>query len=108
MTTHHSEPPAPFRHLSPGDRYRVIREFVDFDGGVHAEGEQWTFVTHNLLPYDDGLSLFVVTDDGEERQIRMQWRSEEQGEIIDRIGDYIAPVASSAPDPGVEGAGRGL
>jgi hypothetical protein len=79
--------------LQPGRRYRVVREFMDFDGRVHGEGEEWTFVGTNFLPYDDGLSVFVRGDDGHDRQIRLQWRDEAQGPVIDHLSEYL--VAAS-------------
>ena len=81
-------PATPFAHLWPGRDYVVARAFRDFDGGEHKPGENWTFIGSSFLPYDDGLSLFVVID-GQRMQIRMQWRDEEQGPIIDRLQDYV-------------------
>lgn len=74
----------------------MVRAFRDFDGGVHPEGEVWTFIGSSFLPYDDGLSLFAVID-GTHRQVRMQWRDEEQGPIIDRLMDYLHPRLDTAP-----------
>jgi len=83
---------APFKHLQPGSRYAVRAAFTDYDGAVHPEGETWTFRSHSFLPYEDGLSLFVGWPDGSERQIRLQWRPETQGAIIDALERFIAPV----------------
>ena len=84
-------PTADFKHLIHGQRYRVVMAFVDFDRDEHKVGETWTYVGSAFLPYDDGLSLFVETDAGT-RHIRMQWREEEQGPIIDRLQDYVQEV----------------
>jgi len=81
-------PAAPFKHLVPGHDYVVVRAFTDYDHGQHAEGERWTFIGSSFLPYDDGLSLFV-TINGERRHIRMQWRDEEQGPVIDALREYV-------------------
>ena len=84
--------PAPtrdFMHLVSGRRYTVVQAFTDFDRDEHKVGETWTFVGSAFLPYDDGLSLFVETDTGSTRQIRMQWRPEQQGPIINRLNDYV-------------------
>ena len=62
---------------------------VDFDNAIHPVGESWIFLRSSFLPYDDGLSLFVSVDGKAERQIRMQWRDEEQGPIIDHLADYV-------------------
>lgn len=81
-------PKEAFRHLSPDQDYVVTQAFMDFDHGKHPVGERWTFIGSSFLPYDDGLSLFVVRD-GQRCQFRMQWRDEEQGPIIDRLQDYV-------------------
>jgi hypothetical protein len=82
---------APFMHLQPGAKYVVIEPFTDFDRAVHPTGETWTYLTKNFVPYDDGLSLFVEID-GAERQIRLQWRAEEQGALIDALERHVAPA----------------
>ena len=85
-----------FEFLEAGKRYKVVAEFTDFDGDVHRPGEEWTFLGSSFLPYDDGLSLFVSPDGSRERQIRMQWRPESQGGIIDALRKYVAPAAPSS------------
>ncbi len=81
-----------FGHLIVGRRYRVTRDFVDFDRGVHPVGGEWTFVGHSFLPYDDGLSLFVSTGGDHVRQIRMRWTPDDQGPIVDALRDYVMAV----------------
>ncbi len=83
-------PTTPFAHLSPEHDYVVVQAFGDFDGAEHKVGENWTFIGSSFLPYDDGLSLFAMID-GQRRQVRMQWRDEEQGPIIDNLGGYLQP-----------------
>jgi len=78
----------PFEHLQPGREYVVLESFVDFDRIEHPVGERWVFEGHAFLPYDDGLTL-MVTD----RWIRLQWRDDAQGPIIDALDRYIGPVA---------------
>jgi uncharacterized protein DUF3601 len=80
-----------FQMLRAGRAYRVTQPFTDYDGDLHPAGEGWTFLGHNFVPYHDGLSLFVSLDGAQEWQIRMSWRPEDQGPIIDAIGDYLAP-----------------
>jgi len=70
-----------------GHEYRIVKEFRDFDGIEHRVDDRWIFRSKSFLPYDDGLSLFVETD-GEERQIRLQWRLESQLDIIERFHEY--------------------
>jgi hypothetical protein len=81
-------PVTPFGHLQPGVAYLVVRAFRDFDGREHPVGEGWTFIGSSFLPYDDGLSLFVKIG-GHDRQIRLQWRDEEQAPIADHLHDYV-------------------
>lgn len=71
--------------------YRVIVPFTDYDGRVHSVGEEWRFIEKNFVPYDDGLSLFVEQN-GQRVQIRMQWRDEAQGQIIDHFSEYVEQV----------------
>lgn len=78
--------------LEAGRRYRVSQGFVDFDGDAHPPGEEWTFLGSSFLPHDDGLSLFVSFDGVREWQIRMQWRAEAQGEVLDTLSAYVALV----------------
>src|SRR5690606_16962234 len=72
-----------FGHLVIGRRYRVVKAFADFDRGEHPVGETWVFEGHSFLPYDDGLSLFVSSEPGRVRQIRMRWAPEDQGPVVD-------------------------
>jgi hypothetical protein len=85
--------PMSYHFLCAGMRYRVVRSFTDFDGEPHPVGEEWIFVRTSFLPYDDGLSVFVEDESGQQRQIRMQWRDEAQGPVIDRLSDYLEVVA---------------
>jgi Domain of unknown function (DUF3601) len=78
--------------LEAGRRYRVSREFRDFDGDAHPPGEEWTFLGASFLPHDDGLSLFVSLDGVREWQIRLQWRVGSQAEILDSLASYVAAV----------------
>lgn len=71
--------------LRADGRYRVATAFRDFDGDEHAVGEAWTFVGYSFLPHDDGLSLFVSVDGRDEWHIRMQWRPEAQGPVLDSL-----------------------
>jgi hypothetical protein len=74
--------------LTPGKMYRVITEFVDYDGKTHKVGETWRFLSHNFVPYEDGLTL-SVEQGGKASVIRMQWLPEAQEAIIDRFSDYV-------------------
>lgn len=74
--------------LIPGQRYRVVKPFTDYDRQVHPVGETWVFEKTNFLPYDDGLTLHVVQD-GEQVVYRLQWRVEEQAAVIEGFGEYV-------------------
>jgi hypothetical protein len=74
-----------------GATYEVTQAFVDFDGDNHPVGERWRFVGASYLPYDNGLSLFVQTAEGE-WHIRMQLIAEEQGDIWGEFEEYVRPV----------------
>lgn len=94
-TVEPAERPQPYAHLVPGRRYHVVRTFVDHDGIAHPVGESWTFHRATLLPYEDGLSLFVAAPGSAPQQIRLQHRAEAEGPVIDALDRYVLPL----PDP---------
>lgn len=75
--------------LRVGRWYRVAKAFVDYDGDNHEEGERWLFLGYSFLPYEDGMSWFVSLDGTQEWHIRLQWRPEAQGEILDNLSSYL-------------------
>jgi hypothetical protein len=82
----------PFQLLTPGREYRVVKEFADHDGTCHLVGEEWVFLGHSFVPYDDGMSFFVSLDGRQEWLIPLQWRPEEQSGILDALGEYVREV----------------
>ncbi|MEI9943630.1 MAG: DUF3601 domain-containing protein [Chitinophagaceae bacterium] len=77
-------------HLIPGQKYKVIKPFTDYDKQVHEVGTTWTFVETNFLPYEDGLTVHIRLDnDPRVLLFRLQWRQEEQAGIIDNFKDYV-------------------
>lgn len=78
--------------LISGKRYRVIKEFADYDRHLHPVGEEWLFLGYSFLPYDDGLSWFVSFDGKQEWHIPMQWRDEEQGKTIDALAQFVQAI----------------
>lgn len=77
-----------------GKHYVVIQEFVDFDNDRHPLGERWRFVGSSYLPYDNGLSLFVQTAEGE-WHIRLQLDSDQQGGVWGAFDEYVQTVTES-------------
>lgn len=75
-------------NLVPGQQYRVIKSFIDYDRQIHPVGETWIFDTTNFLPYDDGLTLHVIKDNAGV-VYRLQWREEEQAGIIENFKEYV-------------------
>lgn len=78
-----------FRHLIIGRRYRVEKAFTDYDGVVHPVGETWRFEGHSFLPYESGLSLFVLPDGADTVHFRLRWEPEDQGSVIDALEDHV-------------------
>lgn len=77
-------------NLQPGTRYKISTPFKDYDGNVHDIGQEWTFVETNFLPYEDGLTVHVKLDDHPTIVLfRLQWRKEEQADIIENFLDYV-------------------
>jgi hypothetical protein len=77
--------------LVPGQVYRVVVPFQDYDGLTHAAGECWRFVAQSFLPYEDGLTL-TVDREGKTGVIRLQWRPETQAQIIDDFCDFVDEI----------------
>jgi len=79
--------------LIPGQRYRIIKPFTDYDRQVHQPGETFTFLYTNFLPYEDGLTVHLhIDNDPRVLLFRMQWRPEEQAAIIENFTDYVTPA----------------
>lgn len=71
--------------------YRIVRPFFDFDSVMHPVGETWRFVGSNYSAYDDGLSLFVQTDEGE-WHIRLQIYPDQQEKLWNEFDQYVELV----------------
>jgi hypothetical protein len=78
-------------NLVPGRIYIVIKAFTDYDGIIHSISERWRFVEKNFLPYEDGLTLHVERN-GHAETLRLQWREETQGQIIDDFSEHVEEV----------------
>jgi hypothetical protein len=81
---------ADIRTLTPGQRYCVAQEFVDYDQQVHPVGETWVFECTNFVPYEDGLTLHVRAH-GLPLVYRFQQRPEEQAALIEHFTDFVTP-----------------
>ena len=77
--------------LMTAQTYRVVKPFTDYDGISHPAGESWRFVGRDFLPYEDGLTLHVESS-GQRVTLRLQWREETQGELIDNFSDFVEEV----------------
>ena len=78
--------------LIPGQKYKVAKEFFDYDKIFHPVGETWTFAGTNFLPYEDGLTLYVTVEDlPKQISYRLQWRQEEQALIIENFIQFVEP-----------------
>lgn len=71
-----------------GKRYWVRKPFTDYDGSLHAPGENWIFAGKDFLPYEDGLTIYVKRDQ-RDHTFRMQWRDETQGDVISNFSEYV-------------------
>ena len=78
--------------LTAGTRYRVVREFADYDRQVHAVGEEWVFLGYSYQRHDEGLSLFVSYDGEQEWHIPMQLGASEQGPVVDYLSEYVCAL----------------
>ncbi len=78
-----------FKRLRPGQIYRTIRAWTDFDRANHPVGEEWSYLGHSQLPHDDGLTLKTIDQEGHRRLIRLQDRPEEQRQFIENIDAYL-------------------
>jgi hypothetical protein len=75
-------------NLKSGSSYIVIKEFTDYDGKIHELGETWTFVKTAFLPYESGLSLFVIESE-KEIIYRFQDEAEEQKDLLNDFMNYV-------------------
>jgi hypothetical protein len=79
-------------NLIPGQKYKIVKPFTDYDRQVHQPGETWTFVETNFLPYEDGLTVHIRLDDNPKVLVfRLQWRQEEQADIIENFTTFVEP-----------------
>ncbi|MEJ5225944.1 MAG: DUF3601 domain-containing protein [Anaerolineales bacterium] len=70
--------------LQPGITYTVLREICDYYDNIFQVGEKLTFTERHYLPYDGGHTLVF----GERR---MYLQKDMHAEILDTLGDFLAP-----------------
>jgi hypothetical protein len=79
-------------NLVVGRKYKVVKEFLDYDKILHPVGETWTFEGTAFLPYEDGLTLFVIRENTPNNiSYRLQWSAEEQAFIIHNFMEFVSP-----------------
>lgn len=81
-----------YRHLTPGHTYSLVRGFTDHDGCQHEPDDYWRYLGYSFLPYEDGLTLFFISNRAEEKTVRLQHRPETEGAIIDALDSYFVEV----------------
>jgi hypothetical protein len=86
--------------LVRGKRYRVTKAFVDSDGDLHPQGEEWVFVASIFSPYDDEMLIGVRLTSGEEWQFILRTRLRDQNQVKQNFLQYVTPI-DSASDMGV-------
>ena len=76
------------RHLVRGERYRVIKQFVDADGSEHPIGEEWQFLGSTFSKFDDELILWVRLQSGDWK-IPLVWNKGKQQTVIENWQEYV-------------------
>jgi hypothetical protein len=78
-------------NLVKGKTYRVTKEFIDYDKGIHKVGEVWTFDKTMSSHYYSGVVLFVIEN---ERHVTYRFQSyrEEQQELTNTFMSYVEQI----------------
>ena len=76
-------------YLYSGDYVKVIKEFKDYYGFTHQEGEKFYFACAYFLPYEDGYTLYISKDKININAIYLQDRAESQREICYNLKKYF-------------------
>lgn len=80
-----------YKNLISGKKYRIIKEFTDYDKVVHPVGETWIFDKTTFTAYYDGLSMWVQQN-GKTIMYRFQQLPYEQEELINTLSDYVEMI----------------
>ena len=76
-------------YLYSGDYIKVIKDFKDYYGFTHQEGEKFYFACAYFLPYEDGYTLYISKNKLNISPIYLQNREETQGEICSHPEKYF-------------------
>ena len=76
-------------YLYSEDDIKVIKEFKDYYGFTHQEGEKFYFACAYFLPYEDGYTLYISKDKINIKAIYLQDRPETQREICYNLKKYF-------------------
>ena len=79
-------------YLYSGDYIKVIKEFKDYYGFTHQEGEKFYFACAYFLPYEDGYTLYISKDKINISNIFLQDRAETQKEICCNLKEYFKVI----------------
>jgi hypothetical protein len=85
-----------YGHLKPGQYYRVECDFRDNEGRRHQAGQLWLYRSYDFLPYEDGLTLHFMTEQGDDLQVRLQDRADAEQPVIKNLEMLLAPCKRSA------------
>ena len=77
------------RNLMRGEKYQVIKSFVDSDGSEHPVGEEWVCIGSMFSKFDDELAVCAKLQDGSEWRIPLIWKVNKQQNIIENWGNYV-------------------
>ena len=76
-------------YLYSEDYIKVIKDFKDYYGFTHQEGEKFYFACAYFLPYEDGYTLYISKDKINIKAIYLQDRPETQREICYNLKKYF-------------------
>ena len=76
-------------YLYSGDYIKVIKDFKDYYGFTHQEGEKFYFACAYFLTYEDGYTLYISKDKINIKAIYLQDRPETQREICYNLKKYF-------------------
>lgn len=76
-------------YLYSDDYIKVIKDFKDYYGFTHQEGEKFYFACAYFLPYENGYTLYISKNKLNISPIYLQNREETQGEICSHPEKYF-------------------